>query len=77
MNHNVRYSSPGPQPVRHHVLRCPNVRRLFALPAPELSRPRCPRDRVGYPACVYGFFMYLAITVMSALLVSDRRAPLM
>ena len=37
-------------------------REVFALAA-KCPSPGAPGTILGYPACVYGFFMYLAITV--------------
>jgi hypothetical protein len=40
---------------------------LFGESAPSCPAPGAPGTVFGYPACVYGFFMYLAIVVISAL----------
>lgn len=38
---------------------------LFAHSAVACPAPGAPGTVFGYPACVYGFFMYLAIAVVS------------
>ena len=40
---------------------------LFGSSALSCPAPGAPGTVFGYPACVYGFFMYLAITVIAAL----------
>lgn len=40
---------------------------LFGASALSCPAPGAPGTVFGYPACVYGFFMYLAIVVLSAL----------
>jgi hypothetical protein len=42
-------------------------RELFAVAAETCPAPGAPGTVFGYPACVYGFFMYLAITVVAGL----------
>lgn len=39
---------------------------LFGSSALSCPAPGAPGTVFGYPACVYGFFMYLAITVIAA-----------
>ena len=49
-------------------------REVFAAAA-TCPSPGAPGTILGYPACVYGFFMYLAIVVTAiAGLVAGRRA---
>ena len=49
-------------------------REVFAAAA-RCPSPGAPGTILGYPACVYGFFMYLAIVVTAiAGLVAGRRA---
>jgi len=43
-----------------------------AASCPALGRPG---TVLGYPACVYGFFMYLAIAVVAAAGLRRRRLP--
>jgi uncharacterized membrane protein len=40
---------------------------VFAGAAQTCPSPGAPGTVFGYPACVYGFFMYLVITVLAAL----------
>lgn len=40
---------------------------LFGASALSCPAPGAPGTVFGYPACVYGFFMYAAIVVVSAL----------
>jgi uncharacterized membrane protein len=40
---------------------------LFGASALSCPAPGAPGTVFGYPACVYGFFMYLTIVVISAL----------
>ncbi|MFA6339150.1 MAG: hypothetical protein WCW87_03785 [Candidatus Paceibacterota bacterium] len=40
---------------------------LFGTSAASCPSPGAPGTVFGYPACVYGFFMYLIIVVISAL----------
>ncbi|HUL01768.1 MAG TPA: hypothetical protein VLV16_00910 [Gemmatimonadales bacterium] len=40
---------------------------LFGRAAETCPAPGAPGTVFGYPACVYGFFMYLAITVTAAI----------
>ena len=42
-------------------------RELFGPAALACPSPGAPGTIFGYPACVYGFFMFLAITVVSGL----------
>ena len=55
------------QPVRRDVLGRPDVQ--GALRSDRISCPAfgAPGTVFGYPACVYGFFMYVTIAVISAL----------
>jgi uncharacterized membrane protein len=39
---------------------------LFAGAARQCPAPGAPGTVFGYPACVYGFFMYLLITALAA-----------
>lgn len=38
---------------------------LFAAGAAQCPAPGTPGTVLGYPACVYGFFMYLAIATLA------------
>jgi hypothetical protein len=50
-------------------------RELFGVTEAVCPSPGQPGTVFGYPACVYGFFMYLLIVGVSiAGLLSDRRA---
>ena len=40
-------------------------RELFGSSAATCPSPGAPGTVFGYPACVYGFFMYLLITVVT------------
>lgn len=40
-------------------------RELFGIAATSCPAPGAPGTVFGYPACVYGFFMYLAITAVA------------
>ncbi|MFA5936119.1 MAG: hypothetical protein WC787_04700 [Patescibacteria group bacterium] len=40
---------------------------LFGTTALSCPSPGAPGTVLGYPACVYGFFMYLGVTVIAAL----------
>ena len=40
---------------------------LFGSSAVSCPAPGAPGTVFGYPACVYGFFMYLAVVVVSVL----------
>ena len=42
-------------------------RELFGTTAMSCPAPGAPGTVLGYPACVYGFFMYVAITAVAAL----------
>jgi uncharacterized membrane protein len=46
---------------------------LFGSSALSCPAPGAPGTVFGYPACVYGFFMYLALTVISGLGLRVRR----
>ena len=49
-------------------------RELFGTSALSCPAPGAPGTVFGYPACVYGFFMYVAISVVATLgLRGDRR----
>lgn len=39
---------------------------LFQKGAAVCPSPRAPGTLLGYPACVYGFFMYLLVVIISA-----------
>ena len=47
-------------------------REVFASAA-QCPSPGAPGTILGYPACVYGFFMYLAITIVA--IVGLRAGP--
>jgi hypothetical protein len=40
---------------------------LFGSSAMACPAPGAPGTVLGYPACVYGFFMYVAISIIAAL----------
>lgn len=42
-------------------------RELFGGSAAQCPSPGAPGTVFGYPACVYGFFMYLVISVVAVL----------
>jgi hypothetical protein len=42
-------------------------RELFGSSALACPAPGAPGTVLGYPACVYGFFVFLALTVVTAL----------
>lgn len=44
-----------------------SYRELFGPSAVGCPAPGAPGTVFGYPACVYGFFLFLAITVIAAL----------
>jgi uncharacterized membrane protein len=49
---------------------------LFGVTAMSCPAPGAPGTVFGYPACVYGFFMYVAISVIAASgLRAGRRTP--
>ena len=49
---------------------------LFTLSAVSCPAPGAPGTVFGYPACVYGFFMYLIIFIVSGLgLFSKKNNP--
>ena len=48
-------------------------RELFGNTALSCPAPGAPGTVFGYPACVYGFFMYIAIAAMSAAGLRDAR----
>lgn len=45
---------------------------LFGAAAETCPAPGAPGTVFGYPACVYGFFMYLAITVTASVGLTRR-----
>lgn len=49
-------------------------RELFARTAAACPSPGAPGTVLGYPACVYGFFIYLTLTVIASLGLVPRRA---
>lgn len=54
-------------------------RELFGATALACPSPGAPGTIFGYPACVYGFFMFVAIAVASGLglrAAADSRTPL-
>jgi uncharacterized membrane protein len=49
---------------------------IFARTAVSCPAPGAPGTVLGYPACVYGFFMYLIVALTAAAgLLSARRRP--
>ena len=44
-----------------------SYRELFGATAVACPAPGAPGTLLGYPACVYGFFMFLALTVVTGL----------
>ncbi|HMA42721.1 MAG TPA: hypothetical protein VKO86_01795 [Gemmatimonadales bacterium] len=48
-------------------------RELFAGGVARCPSPGAPGTVFGYPACVYGFFMYLIITVVAVLGLRAKR----
>jgi uncharacterized membrane protein len=49
-------------------------RELFGRTAAVCPSPGTPGTVFGYPACVYGFFMYLVVTAVAAIgLLAHRR----
>jgi uncharacterized membrane protein len=44
-----------------------SYREVFGSAAQTCPAPGAPGTVFGYPACVYGFFMYLGISVLAAL----------
>jgi len=51
-----------------------SYRELFSPSAVSCPAPGAPGTVFGYPACVYGFFMYLTIAVISGLGLRTRAA---
>jgi uncharacterized membrane protein len=47
---------------------------FFGHPAATCPAPGAPGTVFGYPACVYGFFMYVAITILAILGLQAERA---
>jgi hypothetical protein len=41
-------------------------RELFGASAMSCPAPGAPGTVFGYPACVYGFFMYVAVSIVAA-----------
>jgi len=50
-------------------------RDLFGATALACPSPGAPGTIFGYPACVYGFFMFVAITVVSGLGLRAAASP--
>lgn len=50
-------------------------RELFGSGAATCPSPGAPGTVFGYPACVYGFFMYLLITGLAVAGLRARRSP--
>jgi hypothetical protein len=48
---------------------------LFGVSAQGCPAPGAPGTVFGYPACVYGFFMYLAITIVAGMGLLAHRVP--
>jgi uncharacterized membrane protein len=48
-------------------------RELFTAGVAKCPSPGAPGTVFGYPACVYGFFMYLVITVVAVLGLREKR----
>jgi uncharacterized membrane protein len=48
---------------------------IFGASALSCPAPGAPGTVFGYPACVYGFFMYLAIVVLATLGLRSTRVP--
>ena len=48
---------------------------IFARTAVSCPAPGAPGTVLGYPACVYGFFMYLFVAVTAALGLLSARRP--
>lgn len=44
-----------------------SYRELFGGPALACPAPGAPGTLLGYPACVYGFFMFLALAIVTGL----------
>jgi hypothetical protein len=44
-----------------------SYRELFGGSALACPAPGAPGTLLGYPACIYGFFVFLALTVVTAL----------
>lgn len=54
-----------------------SYRELFGQTALVCPAPGAPGTMFGYPACVYGFFMFLALTIVTGLgLRAGHRSPL-
>lgn len=49
-------------------------REIFGASAVACPAPGAPGTVFGYPACVYGFFMYVAIATISAVGLRGARA---
>lgn len=48
---------------------------LFTTTAASCPAPGAPGTVFGYPACVYGFFMYLIIFIISGLGLFKKNIP--
>ncbi len=48
---------------------------LFTTTAASCPAPGAPGTVFGYPACVYGFFMYLIIFIVSGLGLFKKNSP--
>lgn len=42
-----------------------SYRELFGVSAMSCPAPGAPGTVLGYPACIYGFFMYLAVALIA------------
>jgi hypothetical protein len=52
-----------------------SYRELFGAPSLSCPAPGAPGTVFGYPACVYGFFMYLLISAIAAVGLLSARKP--
>lgn len=52
-----------------------SYRELVGTSALSCPAPGAPGTVFGYPACIYGFFMYLALVVISGLGLRSARPP--
>lgn len=43
-----------------------SYRELFGVTAMSCPAPGAPGTVLGYPACIYGFFMYLAVALIAS-----------
>ncbi|EKD76422.1 MAG: hypothetical protein ACD_43C00118G0004 [uncultured bacterium] len=46
---------------------------LFSVTAVSCPAPGATGTVLGYPACVYGFFMYLLVVVLTSLAIKAKR----